>query len=83
MGDGTAEALHLIEDFEEYIDDGIFVLLAVCFALGVDVEEDHIGRGFSRQLHVGQHHRIYDLFIFDKIIHRLPFPNLTVLQKVG
>ena len=83
MGDGTAEALHLIEDFEEYIDDGIFVLLAVCFALGVDVEEDYIRRGVSRQLHVGKYHWVYDLFILDKVVHRLSVPDLTVFQKVG
>ena len=83
MGDGPAEALHLIEDFEEYIDDGILVLLAIRFTLGVDVEEDYIRGGISRQLHIRQHHRIYDLLIFNKVIHRLSVPDLTVFQKVG
>ena len=82
MGNGTAEALHLIEDLEEYIDNGILVLFAVRFALGVYVEEDHIGRSFSRQLHVGQHHRIYNLPILDKVIHRPSVADLTVFQKV-
>ena len=82
MGNGTAEALHLIEDLEEYIDNGILVLFAVRFALGVDVEENHIGRGFSRQLHVGQYHRVYNLLILDKVIHRPSVADLTVFQKV-
>ena len=83
MRDGTAEALHLIEDLEEYINNGILVLFAVRFALGVNVEEDHIGRDFSRQLHVGKHHRVYDLLVIYKVFHRLSVADLTVFQEVG
>ncbi len=39
--------------------------------------------GISRQLHIRQHHRIYDLLIFDEVVHRLSIPDLTVFQKVG
>ena len=58
-------------------------MLAIRFTLGVDVEEDYIRGGISRQLHIRQHHRIYDLLIFNKVIHRLSVPDLTVFQKVG
>ena len=83
MRNRTAEALHLIEDFEEYIDNGILVLFAVRFALGIDVEEDHIRRCISCQFHVRQHHRIYDLLILNKVIHRPSVADLTVFQEVG
>lgn len=58
-------------------------MLAIRFTLGVNVEEDYIRRGVSRQLHVGKYHWVYNLFILDKIVHRLSVPDLTVFQKVG
>ena len=83
MGDGAAEALHLIEHFEEDVDDGILVLLAGGLALGINIEKDDIRGGVCCQLHIGQYNRVNDLLVLDKVVHGLPVAHLTVLQKVG
>ena len=83
LRDRSAKALHLVEDLEEYIDDGILILLSRRLALGINVEQNDIGRGLGGQLHIGKYHRVDDLFIVDEVVKRLFAAHLTVLQKVG
>ena len=79
----TAKALHLIEDAKEYVDDGIFILLAACVALGIDVKKHHIGRCFRGKPHIRKHHRVSDFLIFHKIVKRSSVSDLLVLKKIG
>ena len=83
MRKGSAEALHLIEDAQEDIHDGILVLLAAGIALGIDIEEHNIRRCFRSQLHIRQHHRIHDLLVFHKEIQCVPVTDQFILQQIG
>ena len=68
MRERAAIALHFIEYAQEYIDDGILILLAAGITLGVDIEQHDIRWCLRCQLHIRQHHRIGDLLIVRKEI---------------
>ena len=52
IGDRAAKAQGVVEHLQENIYDGILVEFSIGFALGVDVEDDHIGRCIGGQLHI-------------------------------
>jgi hypothetical protein len=80
------EAQFFIEDAKEDLQDGVAVVLAV--GLGVDVEQDHIGRALHGAVDVGQQHGVLDLFVVKELgcVAFLPggrIGRLDVLQQVG
>ena len=80
---GTIESLHLIEHFQEHINNSILVLLSIGFTLGINIKKYDIRRCFCRKFHVSKNHRINNLFIINKIIQCSLISDLLVIQKVG
>ena len=83
IGNRAAEALHFVEDFEEYVDDGVLIFFAIGVALGVDIKKDDIGRRFGGQFHIGQHHRIFDFMIIDKVVNGSFATDFGIIQQIG
>ena len=83
MRHGTAEALHLIEDLQEYVHNGIFIFFAIRIAFGINVEKNYIRWGVCCQLHICQHHLIGNLLIFDKVVDGMFVSDLFILKQIG
>ena len=83
VGHGAAEPLHFVEHLQEHVHYGILVLLAVGFAFGVDIEQDHIRRRVCCQLHICQNHLVCDFFIVDEEIPCVLIAHLLVFQQIG
>ena len=83
MRHGTAEALHLIEDLQEYVHDGIFIFLAIRIAFGINVEKNYVRWSVCCQLHICQYHLIGNLLIFDKVVDGMFVSDLFILKQIG
>ena len=83
MRHGTAEALHLIENLQEYVHNGIFIFLAIRIAFGINVEKNYVRWGVCCQLHICQHHLIGNLLIFDKVVDGMFVSDLFILKQIG
>ena len=75
-----------VENADEDLQDGVALGLVV--GLGIDVEQDHIGRALHSALDVGQQHRVLDLVGIKELGGRAGLPGLgvkrgAVLQQVG
>lgn len=82
----TREAQLLIEYAQENLQDGVAVVLAV--GLGINVQQDHIGRALHRTLEVLQQHGVLDLFVVKELDCMAFLPvgrigRLDVLQQIG
>ena len=82
IGNRATESLHFVEDFEEYVDDGVLVLFAIGVALGVDIKKDDICRRFGGQFHIGQHHRIFDFMIIDEVVNGSLTTDFGIIQQI-
>ena len=80
---GTAEALHLIENLQENVHDGILVFLAIRIAFGINVEKNYVRWGVCCQLHICQHHLIGNLLIFDKVVDGMFVSDFFILKQIG
>ena len=83
MRHGTAEALHLIENLQKHIHNGIFVFLTVRIAFGINVEKNDIRWRICCQLHICQHHLIANLPIGDKVVDSMSVSDLFILKQIG
>ena len=83
IGHRSAKALHLVEYLQKDAYDRIFVALSVRIALGIDVEQDDIGRRGGSKLHIRQDHLVFDLMIVDKIVDGIFFSNLFIGEQIG
>ena len=53
------QTLHLVEDAQEHLQDGVAIGLSIGF--GIDVEEDDVGLAGHGAANVAQKHRVFDL----------------------
>ena len=83
IGHRSAKALHLVEYLQKDTDDRIFIALSVRIALGIDVEQDDIGRRSGSELHIRQDHLVFNLMIVDKIVDGGFFSNLFIGKQIG
>ncbi len=74
-----------VEDANEDLQDGVALGLAV--GLGVDVEQDHIGRALHRAVDVGQQHGVCDFLVIEErsgqpLLAGLGMRGFKVFQQV-
>ena len=81
--DSAAESLHFVKHLEEDGDNRVFAVFAGHVALRVDIEQDHVRQAIGGKLHVRQHHRVGDLFIFRKVLQGFFAVHFAVGQQVG
>ena len=80
---GAAKALHLIEDLQEYVHNGIFIFFAIRIAFGINVEKNYVRWGVCRQLHICQHHLIGNLLILNEVVDGMFVSDLFILKQIG
>ena len=83
MRHGTAEALHLIEDLQEYVHDGIFIFLAIRIAFGINIEKNDVRWSVCCQLHICQYHLIGNLLILNEVVDGMFVSDLFILKQIG
>ena len=83
IGDRAAKAQGVVEHLQENIHDGILIGFSIRFALGVNIEDDHIGGCIGGQLHIRQNHRIGNLLVVDEKVDGVLVTDDFIVQDVG
>ena len=78
----TIKSLHFVKHFQEYREDGFFVLFSVHLTFRINIKKSYIRRNRSCQPHIRQHHTVFDLFIFLKIFQSSLSIDCFIFQKI-
>ena len=78
----TIKSLHFVKHFQEYREDGFFVLFSIHLTFRVNVKKSYIRRNSSCQPHIRQNHTVFDLFIFLKIFQSSLSIDCFIFQKI-
>ena len=78
----TIKSLHFVKHFQEYRENGFFVLFSIHLTFRVNIKKSYIRRNSSCQPHICQHHTVFDFFIFLKIFQSSLSIDCFIFQKI-